>query len=282
VRHGFRPQIDHNERTGATSLYAERGRWSQSGTVASHFAAILLAIAVSCSPALGWREGNLTLLPGEVHHIGHGYDLEMRAGQPVTGHQLEAPLAVLTATSSITQTVRINQPLTFRGVTFHLQAYGPAAQISAPENTFTAAFTGSQAQQVTLSEAGLTLRVAHRPEEYTLFVEALTAHGALVGSGSVAHNQEIEIEGIPIAFSLTQFTVWQVSRDPTFGIAVTSAALLLAAIVISLWVPYRRLWFRVDGTGQAWLAGAGHRAGEFDAMAAEIGRACRPQGESDG
>jgi cytochrome c biogenesis protein ResB len=191
-------------------------------------------------------------------------------------------LAVLTGTSPITETVRINQPLTFGGIAFHLQGYGPAVQIAAPEGMFAAAFTGSQAQQVTLPEAGLALRVAQRPEDSSLFVEALTTSGTLVGSGSVTHSQEIEIEGIPIAFSPTQFTVWQVSRDPTFGVAVASAALLLAAIVISLWVPYRRLWFRVDDTGQAWLAGAGHRAGEFDAMAAEIGRTCCPQGESDG
>ena len=282
VRHGFRPQIEHDTRTGARSLYAERGRWSQAGTIVGHFAAVLLAIAVACRPALGWHEGNLTLLPGEVYRIGHGYDLEVRAGKLGTGDQFGVPLAVLTGTSPVTETVRINQPLTFGGIAFHLQGYGPAVRIAAPEGTFAAAFTGSQSQQVTLPEAALTLRVAHRPEDSTLFVEALTAGGALVGSGSVAHSQEIEIEGIPIAFSPTEFTVWQVSRDPTFAVAVASAALLLAAIVISLWVPYRRLWFRVDDTGQASLAGAGHRAGEFDAMAAEIHRTCCPQGESDG
>jgi cytochrome c biogenesis protein len=282
VLHRFRPQIEHNEKTACTSLYAERGRWSQSGTVVSHFAAILLAIVVACRPALGWHEGNLTLLPGEIHRIGHGYDLEVRTGQLVTGDQPGVPLAVLTGTSVITQTVRINQPLTFRGATFHLQGYGPAVQITAPEGTFGAALGGSQARPVTLPEAGLTLRVAHRPEENALFVEALTADGVLLGSGSVARSQEIEIEGIPITFSLTKFTAWQVSRDPTFGIALTSAVLLLVAVVISLWVPYRRLWFRVDDKGRACMVGAGDWAGEFDAMANEIGRTCCPQGEDHG
>jgi cytochrome c biogenesis protein ResB len=191
-------------------------------------------------------------------------------------------LAVLAGTSAITQTVHINQPLTFRGVTFHLQGYGPAVQVSAPEGTFAAALGGSQAQEVSLPEAGLTLRVANRPEENGLFVEALTASGALVGSGSVIPSQKIEIQGVSITFDLTEFTVWQVSRDPTFVVALASAILLLAATVISLWVPYRRIWVRVDEAGKASMAGAGDWAGEFDAVAAEIGRSCCPQGERDG
>ena len=121
---------------------------------------------------------------------------------------------------------KVNRPLTFRGVRFHFQSYGPALQVTAPEGGFGAAFSHSQAQQVTLPDAGLTLRVAHRPEEGVLFVEVLSAGGALLGSGSVIPGQEIEIGGIPITFSLGIYTVWQVSRDPTFGLAVARAGLL--------------------------------------------------------
>ncbi len=282
VRHHFRVQIEHDEASGGASLYAERGRWSQIGTLVSHVAALFLALAVACRPVLGWQEGNLTLLPGEVHRIGHEYGLEMRAGQLVSGQQLEVPLVVSNGTSAITQTVRINQPLTFRGVKFHLQGYGPAVQISAPEGSFGAALGGSQTHQITLPAAGLTLRVGHRPEGDALFVEALTVDGALLGSGSVDHGHRLEIAGIPITFLSTDYTVWQVSREPTFGIAVTSAVLLLVAVVISLWVPYRRLWYRVDDEGRARMVGAGDWAREFDAIAIEIGRTRRSQGGSDG
>lgn len=281
VRHRFRPQIEHDRETDCASLYAERGRWSQAGTLVSHFAAILLIIAVASRPALAWQKGNLTLLPGEVYRIDHEDGLEVRAGKLVKGQRSEVPLAVSIGTSAVTQTVRINQPRTFRGVTFHLLGYGPAVQITAPEGTFGAAFGDSQAQQVTLPEAGLALRVAHQTEENILFVEALMADGTFLGSGNVDYGQEIEIKGIPITFSSTEYTLWQVSRDPTFGVAVTSAVLLLLAVVISLWVPHRRLWFRVDDKGRTQMVGAGDWAGEFDAIVIEIGQSC-PQGESDG
>jgi len=282
VRHRFSPQVERNERTACASLYAERGRWSQAATFVSHIAAVLLVLVVACRPALGWQDSNLILLPGEPYLIGHGYDLEVRAGQVALEPKLTVPLAVLTGEAVITHTVGINRPLTFHGVRFHLQGYGPALQVAAPEGSSGAAFSGSQAQQITLPEAGLTLRVAHRPGESTLFVEALAADGGLLGSGSVAPGQEIEIGGIPITFGLADYTLWQVSYDPTFALAVACAVLLLAAIVISLWVPYRRLWVRLDGEGRACMAGAGDWTGAFDTIAGEMARACRSPGDSDG
>jgi cytochrome c biogenesis protein ResB len=188
-------------------------------------------------------------------------------------------LAVSSRTSTITRTVRINQPLSVRGTTFHLQGYGPAVQITAPEGTFGAALGGSRAQEVHLPEVGLTLRVAHRPKDDALFVEALAASGTLLGSGSVPYGQEIEIQGTPVTFGLAQYSLWQASRDPTFAVAVASAVLLLAAIVISLWVPHRRLWIRVNDEGDARMVGAGDWAGTFDALAKEIGP---EEGKGDG
>jgi cytochrome c biogenesis protein len=282
MQHRFSLRIEHDERTACASLYAEQGRWSQTATIVSHIAAVSLTMAIACRPALAWQESDLVLLPGEVHRIGHGYDLEVRAGQPALEPRLTVPLAVLSGGSVFTETVGINRPLTFRGVRFHFQSYGPALQVTAPEGGFGAAFSHSQAQQVTLPDAGLTLRVAHRPEEGVLFVEVLSAGGALLGSGSVIPGQEIEIGGIPIAFSLGIYTVWQVSRDPTFGLAVASAGLLLAAIVVSLWIPHRRLWIRLDAEGKAWMAGVGDWAGEFDTLASELACACCREGVSGG
>jgi cytochrome c biogenesis protein ResB len=71
-------------------------------------------------------------------------------------------------------------------------------------------------------------------------------------------------------------------RDPAFFIAVSSAVLLLVGSVISLWVPHRRLWLRVDSRGNAQLAGAGDWGRAFDAIAIEMSSGCRAQGEVDG
>jgi cytochrome c biogenesis protein ResB len=106
-----------------------------------------------------------------------------------------------------------------------------------------------------------------------LLVEAMTEHGTLLGSGTVTDGQEINAGGTPISFTVSPYSVWQVSRDPTFALAVMSAALLLVGTVVSLWIPHRRLWLRVDGQA-AQMVGAGDFgrdfAGAFEALAAEI------------
>jgi cytochrome c biogenesis protein len=288
TRRRYRIHAEH--KAEMAYLHAERGRWSQAGTLVSHTTAFLLILAVIARPALGWQEAGVILLPGQVRAIGHGHDLAVQAG-PLTverhpGGQprnYRVPLAVLVdASPAMTHTVRLNHPLTCRGVAFHLQGYGPAAQVTTPQRTFDLTFAGDQAQQVTLSETGATLRVAYRPQETALFVEALDADGNLVGSGAVADGQQIEVGGTPITFTLTHYTIWQVSHDPTFGLAVGAAILMLAAMLLSLWVPYRRLWLRVDAQ-QAHMVGRGDWGDAFDALVVELAPPYSPQeGEEAG
>jgi cytochrome c biogenesis protein len=284
-RHRFHPQMEHDITVGHAYLYAERGRWSQASTLVSHVAALVLVLTVACRPALGWQQGSVTLLPGEVHAVGHGHQFQVRAGSPAIERRPSVPLGVLGGTSTFTRTVRFNHPLNYRGVAFHLQGYGPAVEIITPEGTISAALGGSQGREVILSGARLVLRVAHQPGDRTLFVEAMAAGGEMLGSGVVAHNQQIEVGGVPITFSLTDYSVWQVSRDPTFAVALAAAVLMLAAIVISLWVPHRRLWLRVDSEGRACMVGAGDWGRQFDIIteevSAEISATRLPQGEGD-
>jgi cytochrome c biogenesis protein len=51
-RCGFRPRVEKDELAGSVGLYAERGRWSQLGTILSHFATVVLFCALAYGPAL--------------------------------------------------------------------------------------------------------------------------------------------------------------------------------------------------------------------------------------
>jgi len=290
ARRRYRVHIKKDK--GIVYLHAERGRWGHVGSLVSHVAALLLALAVIARPALGWQETDVALLPRQVRAIGHGRDFAVRAG-PLTAEyhpdgqprDYRVPLAVLAdASPTMTHTVRINHPLAFRGVAFHLQGYGPAVRLTTAERTFDLAFTSSQAHEVTLTEAGLTLQVAYQPKGDVLFVEALDTDGVLLGSGAVADGQQIEVRGTPITFALSRYTVWQVSHDPTFGPSVGAAALLLAAAVVSLWVHHRQLWLRLD-TQKTQMVGAGDFGDAFDTLADELAQACgqeEREGETDG
>jgi cytochrome c biogenesis protein len=304
ARRRYSTTVERDENTAAVHVYAERGRWAQAGTVINHVAALVLAIAVVARPVLGWQDTGVVLVPGQTYAVGHGRDLVVETGElTIDRHpdgqprNYRVPLgAVANDSAPVTRTVSINRPFSFRGVSFHLQSYGPAARLSTPEGDTTLAFTGSQAHEVTLAASGPVYRIAYQPERSGLFVEVLDAAGTVLGSGLVRDGEQIEVESTQITFKLGHYTVWQVSHDPTFGLAVGAAVVLLAAMLVSLWVPRQRLWLRVDGK-QAQMVGAGDFSdpagdpggdpgGDFKALVGEMARVYRPdhppvEGEPD-
>jgi cytochrome c biogenesis protein len=280
ARHRYRIYHEGDEAARRSSLYAERGRWAQAGTVVSHLAALLLLFAVLARPVLSWQETGVVLLPGGIHTLGRHPGVAVRAGLLTIGRypdgqirNYQVPLAILVDGSpAVTRTAAINHPLTVQAMTFHLQSYGPSLALTAPEGTFDLAFTDDQAQEVQLPEAGLTLRVAYRPEGPSLFVEALTTGGTLLGSGTVADGEQIVVDGTPLTFRLGSYTTWQISHDPTFGLALAAAACLLAGMLASLWVLHRRLWLRVEDQRMCMVAD-GVPEVDLDLLAIEVGRA---------
>ena len=285
----YRANVDSDPEAGRASLYAERGRWARAGTVLSHLAMLLLLVALLARPALGWQQTGVTLLPGQDHPIEREATLDMRTGPLVIDHypdgeprRYQVPLTILVAGSPVmTQTVAINRPLMYHGIAFHLAGYGPAIQLTTPSGRIDLAFSGSQSGELHLPGTGTTLRVAYQPETGSLFAEAIAADGTLLGSGTVADGEELVVEGIPITFALGHYTTWQISHDPTFGLAIAAAGLLLAGMVVSLWVPHRRLWLQIDGQRMR-LVGVGQLCGEFEALAETVARHCQPEGQADG
>ena len=261
-------------------LLAEKRSWSQMATLVSHFTAMVLALALLARPALARRETDVTLLPGQVRAVAGEYSVRAGSltierhpdGQP---SNYRVPVAILEGASpAVTRTVRVNHPLNVGGAALHLQSYGPAATVATPERTFDLAFTSSQAVAVSLPDSGVELRVAYQPESENLFVEARSAEGAVLGSGVISDGDQVEILGTPVTFSLTRYTSWQVSRDPTFVPAVGAMALFLAATVISLWVPHGRIWIRFDEE-KAHLAARGFSDRAFKGLGRQMALALR-------
>jgi cytochrome c biogenesis protein ResB len=220
----------------------------------AHVSAFVLVAAIAARPALLWLEPSVDLLPGQVYTVERTEPFTVRAGELTIERHPDgqprnylAPLALVqSGRPAVTQTVRFGRPMTHRQVNFHLQGYGPGLRLETPEGIFHLALDVSQAQELSLPQTDLRFRIARRQGGDELFVEILTANGTILGSGSVADGQKIEVRGLPILFNLSPYTTWQVSSDPTLFPAIGAAIILLSGTVISLWVPHRRLWLRID------------------------------------
>ncbi len=284
----YRLYTEFDEAAQCGNLFAVRGRWSRVGTLLSHAATAALLLAVIARPVMAWQEQDIVLVPGQERSVGGRAPFAVRAGvlsvdlhsdgQP---SELRAPLAVLVQGSAVlTETVRINHPLEYRGVSFHLQGYGPAARLTTAEDARSVPLFGVEPQEIGLPGSGIVLRVAQQTATDVLdtagtrglYVEARTASGTILGSGWVADGQEITVQGHALLFSIDTYTVWQASHDPTYGPAVVAAALLLVGIMVSFLASYRRVWIRVD-EHVALMVGAGAHRGELDDLADEIARA---------
>lgn len=301
------PQGDETRRFDG--LAAKRSLWAQAGSLVSHSAALLLATAVLARPALGWTESGVMLLPGQAYSPARNPALTVEAGRLTIERHPEGqprnyriPLTIEVDGSQVaSQVVRINHPLTVRGIAFHLQSYGPAAQVTALEQAYSLPFAGGLAQEVALPEAGARLRMTYQPEmasqneleKATLFVEATTDEGALLGSGTVADGDEIVVQGTTVAFSLGYYTTWQISHDPTFGLAVAAASLMLAGMLVPLWVSQRRVWHRLEGIpahtvssgesdGGSEPRADGNRSADGNRWVDEPPSATHAKGEADG
>jgi cytochrome c biogenesis protein ResB len=77
-----------------------------------------------------------------------------------------------------------------------------------------------------------------------------------------------------------QATVWQVSHDPTFGLAIGLGGLFLAGTVISLWVPQPRRWLQAGGHKAGIAATAA--SDDSDLPAGARAEACGRGGKADG
>src|SRR4051812_46979289 len=136
-RHRF--VVRREESGGATYLYGDRNRWVKMATLLTHTGLVLFLLAAAITSRLGDEQG-LVVAEGEsltVQPIGTpGLLLVRNLGFDApglnTGHPSDftTHLAVYQNGAEIAEkTIRVNDPLTVGGYTFHQNGFGPAPDV---------------------------------------------------------------------------------------------------------------------------------------------------------
>ena len=271
---------------GVTYLFAERNRLARLATLVTHTSLVLLVLGTLWSGWGGWRERAVALGPDQVYDVDHGQSFAVRSegleierypnGQP---SDYRAHLAVLEKGAEvIRKTVRVNDPLTYRGVSFYLYSYGPAGRVRAIDaqgqpvplqiesgqevtsGEVTLNFSGEGAgQEIGVPSQDLTMRLVFYYQGPSVFVQAIRkGETRPFGAGSVRGGDSLRVGDVTFQFTLDRYIVLQVVHDPGFKWVILAGFLVVGGVVTSFYFPHKRLWARVTSS-ELWLAGRAER-----------------------
>jgi cytochrome c biogenesis protein len=271
---------------GVTYLFAERNRLARLSTLVTHTSLVLLVLGTLWSGWGGWRERAVALGPGQVYDVGHGQSFAVRSdgleverypsGQP---SDYRAHLAVLERGTEVKRkTVRVNDPLTYRGVSFYLYSYGPAGRVRATDaegrpvplqaeagqevtpGEVTLNFAGEgDGQEIVVPSLDLVMRLVFYYQGPSLFVQATRRGQAKpFGAGSIRGGDSLEIGDVTFEFALDRYIVLQVVHDPGFKGVILAGFLVMGGLIFSFYFPHKRLWARVTAD-ELRLAGRAER-----------------------
>jgi cytochrome c biogenesis protein len=301
-RHRF--TVRREDAGGATYLYGDRNRWTKLATLLTHAGLILFLVAAAVTARLGFEQG-LVVAEGEsltVQPIGTpGLLLVQNLGFEAPGLETGSPtdftthLAVYQDGRQIAdKVIRVNDPLEVAGFTFHQNGFGPAPDLVIRDRAGRPLWTGPvpmtdeaagspfaefavPGREVALQlllrrlEDGtgvllvLPFRAAGTNPDGSPAIEGLEPLALTIGESATSEGTDFSVE----LRSVGQFTLLIAKRDPGAALVWTAFGLLITGLLITFWMPRRRVWGRLDADGRLALA---VKADRYVDVVAEFGR----------
>jgi cytochrome c biogenesis protein len=308
VRAALRRQrmvVRETELDGVRYLYGDRHRWTKLATLISHLGLILFLVAAVVTWRFGDEQG-LVVAEGDsltVQPIGtpgllivKNYDFEA-PGFLETGQATDftTDLGVFQDGQEVARkTIRVNDPLAVAGYTFHQNGFGPAPDLLISDTAGKPLWDGpvpltDQAAGFpygTLSvpgrDVGLQLllqraadgtgvvlivpyRVVGEETDGTPKVENLTPVAVAAGEAQVPPGLDFSV-GVR---RFSDYTLIIAKKDPGQGIVWTAFASLIVGLVITFYLPRRRIWAKLSPTGDLALVA---RSDRYVDLEREFGR----------
>lgn len=289
---------------GVAFVYGDRNRWTKMATLLSHAGLVLFLVAAAVTSRFGDEQGlvvaegdSLTVQPIGTPGLLLVRNLGFEAPGIDTGHPTDftTHLAVFQDGKQIAEKViRVNDPLTVGGYTFHQNGFGPAPDMvirdaagkplwtgPIPMTDEAAGFPFTQiavpgrdvALQLLLQRQAdgtgvvlvLPFRATGTNPDGTPVVVGLEPMALTKGESGTAAGTDFSVE----LRGFAQFTLLIAKRDPGQGLVWIAFGLLIVGLMITFWMPRRRVWGRLDAEGRLALA---FRADRYVDVGREFGR----------
>ncbi len=283
-RHGFHVR-ESTDPDGTQFAYGDRHQYTKMATLFTHAGLVIFLVAAAVTSRLGDEQG-LVVAEGQsltVQPIGtpdlllvKNIDFEAPGFDTGQASDFTTDLAVYQNGEQIARkTIRVNDPLSVAGYTFHQNGFGPAPHLVLRDST--GAILWDAPVPMTDAADGLpyaSIGIPGRDMGLKLLLDkAADGTGVLiaipyrvVGTGSDGlpienlfaavdlHRGDAKVStDLDLSIGLTdfgEFTLLIAKRDPGQGLIWLAFGLLIAGITISFYRPRRRVWTRLDPAGR--------------------------------
>ena len=296
-RHHFRLRTASND--GVTYLYGDRHQYTKLATLLTHTGLILFIVAAAVTSRFGF-EAPLVVNAGEtstVQSIGTpgllivknlGFAAPTRPDGSFADFSTD--LAVYRDGTEIARkTIHVNDPLSVAGFTFHQNGFGPAAYLDIHDTAGALLYSGGVS--MTDQSAGLpfaTMGVPGRDVGIEMYLDKAPDGTPVLGvfpyrvTGqnadgtpsvqslyplAVAPGETAGSPDVDFTVSLRQVGAYSLliaKQDPGQGIVWLAFASLLSGLIITFYLPRRRVWARIAADGELRLVGRADRYVDFE------------------
>jgi cytochrome c biogenesis protein len=286
-------RVREAEVDGVRFVYGDRNQYTKLATLLTHTGLVLFLVAAAVTTKLGFERG-LAVPIGDtqtVQAIGtpdllvvKNYDFEAPGLDTGQASDFTTDLGIFQNGREIARkTVRVNDPLSVAGFTFHQNGFGPAPDLVISDADGRPLWTGPVPLTDSVGDIPVgTLDVPGRAAGLQLFLDRTTggapevvvlpyvAAPSAADPSGVATGEPIGLTpgtSAPIAGtdfsvglrSVSAYTVLIAKNDPGQGLVWLAFGSLIAGIVISFYLPRRRLWARVGPDGRLALVARADR-----------------------
>lgn len=293
--HRFRTVIEPDG--DVVHVYADRFRWAPFGTLIAHVSLVLILIGALVGSVFGFRNGEFAATVGTTVDVGGGTGLTLLArsfsdSYYESGAPSDYASDVVLYRGGVevaSQTIRVNQPLSYDGVSFYQSFFGPAAvmhvadakgttlydegvpllwssddgarrvgQFGLPASGLTVFVVGAASGKVdpTIKAGQIQLEIYQRGTEQPTAVEVISqGKPATIGDLRFTFQREQEFTGLIVA------------RDPGVAFVWIGAFALVGGLFLIFFFPNRRIWAvvtrRPDGRSEVRLGATARHDATF-------------------
>lgn len=284
--------------SGTTYLYGDRHRWTKMATLLTHTGLVTFLLAAAVTSRFGFESGIL-LASGEsqpVTAIGTPGLIVVKSLGFAAPRREDGSFADFTTDLAVyrdgrelaRKVIRVNDPLSVAGFTFHQNGFRPAPDLIVRDARGRVLWDGPYALTDSVAgqphglfsvpgrDVGLEMLLTKTADETTgiLFlpyrlvgtlpdgspdIRTLAPFFVALGAtgGSADTDFFVELRGIQGA------TVLIAKRDPGQGLVWLAFGSLIGGLLITFYLPRRRVWARLDPAGRLAIVGRSDRYVDF-------------------